>query len=179
VDAVGSGNQSSRSASKMHFCPPCGNLLLLEVNASCSIRSRCCQTGAECFWCLFAQTVNGGLRFYCQTCPYVYQLKAMVCLTAPIVVKVRHHVGRRMALLLHRVQVSSEVPLDHKQVDDVLGGAQAWKNADQTDGEPLCRVRPTSFCAHSLALPFSTRSQLSKVYQQESILSAAANSLSR
>lgn len=65
----------------MHFCPTCGNLLLLE-------------------------STDGTLRFYCQTCPYIYNLKATV---------------------------SSEVPLEHKAVDDVLGGAEAWKNADQTD----------------------------------------------
>ena len=65
----------------MHFCPPCGNLLQLESDA-------------------------GRLRFYCQTCAYVFALKATV---------------------------SSEVPLEHKAVDDVLGGPEAWKNADQTD----------------------------------------------
>ena len=31
-------------------------------------------------------------------------------------------------------QVKTQVPLEHKAVDDVLGGAEAWKNADQTDG---------------------------------------------
>lgn len=65
----------------MHFCPPCGNLLQLESEM-------------------------GAMRFYCQTCAYVYTLKATV---------------------------SSEVPLEHKAVDDVLGGPEAWKNADQTD----------------------------------------------
>ena len=41
------------SSRQMHFCPPCGNMLLLE-------------------------NANGRLRFYCQTCPYVYELKRTV-----------------------------------------------------------------------------------------------------
>ena len=74
----------------MHFCFICGNMLLLE-------------------------TVSGRLRFYCQTCPYVYNLKATV-----------------------RV----DVPLEHKAVDDVLGGPEAWKNADQSDANcPKCTNR--------------------------------------
>ncbi|KAL1528799.1 hypothetical protein AB1Y20_010124 [Prymnesium parvum] len=63
----------------MHFCPPCGNILHLE------------RYGSQ-------------LRFFCQTCPYVYQLKETVY---------------------------SEVRLDHQDVDDVLGGPEAWKNIDQ------------------------------------------------
>ena len=27
------------------------------------------------------------------------------------------------------------VPLERKQVDDILGGADAWKNVDQTEGK--------------------------------------------
>lgn len=85
---------STNANSSMHFCPPCGNLLLLE-------------------------SYQGRLRFYCQTCPYIYKLKATVC---------------------------SEVPLEHKQVDDVLGGAEAWKNADQTDANcPKCTCRRAYF----------------------------------
>ena len=54
-------------------------------------------------------------RFYCQTCPYIYALK---------------------------VVVSTEVPLEHKAVDDVLGGAEAWANADQTEANcPKCTNR--------------------------------------
>ena len=64
---------------------------------------------------LLLESVDGTLRFYCQTCPYIYKVKATVC---------------------------SEVPLEHKAVDDVLGGAQAWKNADQTDANcPKCTNR--------------------------------------
>uniref|UniRef100_A0A7S3AQ55 DNA-directed RNA polymerase subunit n=1 Tax=Haptolina ericina TaxID=156174 RepID=A0A7S3AQ55_9EUKA len=65
----------------MHFCPPCGNILHLE-------------------------RIGGHIRFFCQTCPYVYQLKETVYM---------------------------EVKTEHKAVDDVLGGPEAWKNADQTD----------------------------------------------
>lgn len=70
----------------MYFCPHCGNMLQLE-NMS-------------------------GLRFFCQTCPYIHRLAA---------------------------KVESEVWLDRKGVDDVLGGTDAWKNADQTDATcPRC-----------------------------------------
>ena len=64
----------------MHFCPTCGNLLLLEN--------------------------DGHMRFFCRTCPYIYKLKT---------------------------RVVSEAPLERKEVDDVLGGPDAWKNADQTE----------------------------------------------
>jgi DNA-directed RNA polymerase III subunit RPC11 len=75
----------------MHFCFICGNMLMLETST------------------------GGRLRFYCQTCPYVYHLKAMV-----------------------RV----DVPLEHKAVDEVLGGPEAWKNADQSDANcPKCTNR--------------------------------------
>lgn len=32
-------------------------------------------------------------------------------------------------------QISMRTHLERKQVDDVLGGEDAWKNVDQTDGE--------------------------------------------
>jgi len=49
------------------------------------------------------------MRFFCRTCPYVYQLKS---------------------------KVRNEAMLQRKEKDDVLGGPDAWKNADQTDGAP-------------------------------------------
>ena len=73
----------------MHFCPPCGNLLLLE-------------------------SVDGDLRFFCQTCPYIYKVTN---------------------------KVATEMPLEHKAIDDIMGGAEAWKNADQTDATcPKCEA---------------------------------------
>lgn len=38
-------------------------------------------------------------------------------------------------LLLHPSQITKDAPLQKKEVDDVLGGADAWKNAPKTDGE--------------------------------------------
>ena len=71
----------------MHFCPPCGNLLLLE-------------------------NVDGDLRFFCQTCPYIYKVTN---------------------------KVATEMPLERKAIDDIMGGSEAWKNADQTDATcPKC-----------------------------------------
>ncbi len=51
-------------------------------------------------------------RFYCQTCPYIYLVKQTL---------------------------SKQVTLERKKVDDVLGGAEAWENADKTEvGCPRC-----------------------------------------
>ena len=69
------------------FCPDCGNTLLVESAAA-------------------------GMRWMCQTCPYVHDI----------------------------AQTYREVvPLARKKVDDVLGGEDAWKNVDQTDQTcPAC-----------------------------------------
>lgn len=48
---------------------------------------------------------DAGIRFFCQTCPYVHAVKTLL---------------------------TKKVPLPRKEVDDVLGGAAAWDNADQT-----------------------------------------------
>mmetsp|Transcript_17406 Transcript_17406/g.28596 ORF Transcript_17406/g.28596 Transcript_17406/m.28596 type:complete len:110 (-) Transcript_17406:785-1114(-) len=66
----------------MLFCPTCANIL-------------------------FVETVGGStLRFFCQTCPYIYNVVD---------------------------KVVKKVPLKRKKVDDVLGGEEAWKNVDQTE----------------------------------------------
>eukprot|EP01084_Bolivina_argentea_P027812 51672_1 len=64
-----------------HFCPICGNLLMLESSS----------------W----------TKLVCQTCPYVHVLRQGEVLT-------------------------STVPLKKKEVDDILGGDDAWKNVDRT-----------------------------------------------
>lgn len=73
----------------MHFCPICGNLLLLEEASAC-------------------------MRFCCPTCPYVYNLKQVF---------------------------SSKVKTKKKQLDDVLGGSDAWENVDRTYAKcPQCNI---------------------------------------
>mmetsp|Transcript_8452 Transcript_8452/g.15301 ORF Transcript_8452/g.15301 Transcript_8452/m.15301 type:complete len:110 (-) Transcript_8452:1019-1348(-) len=67
----------------MLFCPLCGNMLLVERGA------------------------GTGIRFHCQTCPYV------------------HHVDKRLEKRVSRVQI--------KEVDDVMGGDSAWELADSTE----------------------------------------------
>ena len=57
------------------------------------------------------------MRFFCRTCPYVFQLKS---------------------------KVTSEATLERKVVDDVLGGPDAWKNADQTEGARALPATSTS-----------------------------------
>lgn len=72
---------------RMHFCPICGNLLLIEEG-------------------------NVGMRFCCPTCPYRHDIKE---------------------------KCSSNAKIKKKQVDDVLGGADAWENVDRTSAKcPYC-----------------------------------------
>eukprot|EP00246_Nothoceros_aenigmaticus_P006038 TRINITY_DN1877_c0_g1_i6.p1 TRINITY_DN1877_c0_g1~~TRINITY_DN1877_c0_g1_i6.p1 ORF type:complete len:111 (+),score=17.30 TRINITY_DN1877_c0_g1_i6:234-566(+) len=49
---------------------------------------------------------TGHLRLYCPTCPYVYRIDR---------------------------KVSKKLALPRKQVDDVLGGDDAWKNVDRIE----------------------------------------------
>ncbi|KAJ7565184.1 hypothetical protein O6H91_02G051800 [Diphasiastrum complanatum] len=50
-------------------------------------------------------SMGRSLRFFCPTCPYVYPIDR---------------------------QISKKMPLAKKEVDDVLGGEEAWKNVDRT-----------------------------------------------
>eukprot|EP00834_Sanchytrium_tribonematis_P003569 NODE_141_length_15967_cov_0.946118.p11 type:complete len:109 gc:universal NODE_141_length_15967_cov_0.946118:11769-11443(-) len=53
-----------------------------------------------------ADQMEGRNRFSCPACPYIYKI---------------------------RETYSFHQPLKKKQVDDVLGGEEAWKNVDATD----------------------------------------------
>jgi DNA-directed RNA polymerase subunit M/transcription elongation factor TFIIS len=55
-----------------------------------------------------SQGSEGHHRFFCKTCPYVHAIKKAV---------------------------AQRTYLQRKEVDDVLGGADAWKNVDQTEGQ--------------------------------------------
>lgn len=66
----------------MLFCPTCANLLLIEQAHS-----------------------GGSFRFFCKTCPYVFQVAR---------------------------SFEKQMDLRRKEVDDVLGGKEAWENVDQT-----------------------------------------------
>ncbi|EIE23460.1 hypothetical protein COCSUDRAFT_28851 [Coccomyxa subellipsoidea C-169] len=59
----------------------------------------------------------GDLVFYCQCCPYVYAIDR---------------------------QITRAVPLKKKEVDDVLGGEDAWKNVQKTNV-------PCPKCGHTAA----------------------------
>ncbi|GAQ90599.1 DNA-directed RNA polymerase III subunit 11 [Klebsormidium nitens] len=79
----------------MDFCPTCANLLLVEGGNM------------------------GELRYFCQTCPYVYTIKA---------------------------KMKNKLPLARKEVDDVLGGEEAWRNVDKTEATcPKCRYGEAYF----------------------------------
>eukprot|EP00271_Cylindrocystis_brebissonii_P002541 TRINITY_DN1322_c0_g1_i2.p1 TRINITY_DN1322_c0_g1~~TRINITY_DN1322_c0_g1_i2.p1 ORF type:complete len:111 (-),score=20.45 TRINITY_DN1322_c0_g1_i2:436-768(-) len=67
----------------MEFCPNCANILLVEH--------------AE---------LGRDVRFFCQTCPYIYNIDR---------------------------KIVKKLPLVTKEVDDVLGGEEAWKNVERTE----------------------------------------------
>ena len=100
------------------------------------------------------------MRFFCRTCPYVFQLKS---------------------------KVTSEATLERKVVDDVLGGPDAWKNADQTEGARALPATSTSCLppppctsqAPSACLGPTLGSQLRQVRQRPRVLPAAADPLGR
>ena len=71
------------------FCPTCANMLLVDHSPH-----------------------GGGLKLYCQTCPYMYDITKTM---------------------------RTEVRCETKEVDDVLGGEDAWKNVDKTSATcPKC-----------------------------------------
>lgn len=129
------------------------------------------------------QNTHGRLRFFCQTCPYIHRLEAKASITSfcgPLLLK---QVGDALPPSLG-AQVESEILLDRKGVDDVLGGADAWKNADQADGEP---ASPTaSSASHTrdsfkrrLPASFSARSNVSALQPPSGVLPAVADPLGR
>jgi len=60
-----------------------------------------------CANCLLIEKGSKSFQFFCKTCDYTF----------PVMKKVENH-----------------IKLQPKQVDDVLGGKDAWNNVDQTDG---------------------------------------------
>jgi len=58
------------------------------------------------------KSTTSGLRFCCATCPYVYAITK---------------------------GIKHKVPTQNKEVDDVLGGDEAWANVDSTEAKcPKC-----------------------------------------
>lgn len=69
------------------------------------------------------------MRFFCQTCPYLFQIAD---------------------------KVEKKVPLQRKQVDDVLGGDEAWENVDQTESTASWACHCCCFCLLGEMLTVST-----------------------
>ena len=132
----------------MMFCPNCSNLL-------------------------YIQDSTGSMQFFCRTCPYVQEVTTTVSgevLTTP------GDSGRQPRAPCP-LQVAKCAPLATKEVDDVLGGKDAWKNVDQTTGACAWRFVGAQFaCTTMLALG---RSNMPSLLQQEGILHANSDSLSR
>jgi len=79
----------------MHFCPVCGNLLLME------------------------DSENGGMRFCCATCPFLHKITKAY---------------------------KTNVKIKKKEIDDVLGGEEAWANVDRTEAHcPACKNNTAYF----------------------------------
>eukprot|EP00008_Paramoeba_atlantica_P014468 CAMPEP_0201494226 /NCGR_PEP_ID=MMETSP0151_2-20130828/46079_1 /ASSEMBLY_ACC=CAM_ASM_000257 /TAXON_ID=200890 /ORGANISM="Paramoeba atlantica, Strain 621/1 / CCAP 1560/9" /LENGTH=86 /DNA_ID=CAMNT_0047882327 /DNA_START=59 /DNA_END=316 /DNA_ORIENTATION=- len=61
---------------------------------------------------LLVESELQGVRFYCQTCPYIYYLEE---------------------------ELSVKMDLVAKKVDDILGGEKAWEGVDKTQSKcPEC-----------------------------------------
>ncbi|KIY96363.1 DNA-directed RNA polymerase III subunit C11 [Monoraphidium neglectum] len=79
------------------FCPTCGNMLLVELEGTTS-----------------------GLRYFCQTCPYVFDIQ--------------HTIRRRSKLT-------------PKKVEDLFDETKMWANAQKTTSTvcPACRNNEAYF----------------------------------
>lgn len=69
------------------------------------------------------------LRYFCQACPYVYSIEKKVGAQPGIFQHLMAEWGCPVC-----VQITKKVTLQKKQVDDVLGGDDAWKNVAKADG---------------------------------------------
>ena len=56
-----------------------------------------------CGNCLLVEKIQPDVRFYCKTCPYLYIVEQ---------------------------KISKKTYMEQKEVDDVLGGEDAWKGVD-------------------------------------------------
>lgn len=82
-------------------------------------------------------------KWYCNTCPYQFPIKQ---------------------------QMTTRVKLTRKKVDDIMGGEDAWKNVDSTDGEYLsvCPCKAHTSC-----------SALSEMRKSQGFLHASADPIGR
>ena len=92
---------------------------------------------------------NFGLRFYCAVCPYV------------------HQVNRK---------ISKKVYLKRKEIDDVLGGEDAWKNVDKTQGQ--CGLSYITYEAFVKFIVYFCLSKMSEMRPSRGLLHADPNTIS-
>ena len=77
--------------------------------------------------------MQGGYRYFCQTCPYIYYIDRevidnLLLASNPVI----DHAQVPLPCLF--LQISRIVPLKRKEIDDVLGDEDAWKNVQKADG---------------------------------------------
>ena len=148
----------------MDFCPSCGNLLLVEHAA-----------------------LGRSLRFFCPTCPYVFPIERKVWLYNDLNFEVHlwtWSAWRNDFAFVDEQQITNKLQLSKKEVDDVLGGEEAWKNVDRTEGKAL-------LCYHFLLACFPSKflwlwsylffwfwSYLPEMYLPPSLFHANSNKIS-
>jgi hypothetical protein len=69
--------------------------------------------------------------FGCHTCPYIFPVEKQVRPAFLGLIQCPNRVG----------QYAEREKLERKQVDDVIGGKEAWKNAPRAQGASLILVR--------------------------------------
>jgi DNA-directed RNA polymerase III subunit RPC11 len=68
---------------------------------------------------LLTEKTPSDFRFYCKTCPYIFRVEE------------KQHV---------------KMNLDRKEVDDVMGGKEAWENVDEMEADcPKCSHKRAYF----------------------------------
>ncbi len=76
----------------------------------------------SCSNILLTEKTPADFRFFCKTCPYVFRVEQ---------------------------KFENKLHLERKEVDDVLGGEDAWKNVDKTSilctNQPSCKNNQAYF----------------------------------
>lgn len=146
------------------YCPTCSNMLLGEQKGQSALHNHVMSTISTRLdgsltlllpllpapmlpLLLLPHTVEltdftKELRYCCQTCPYVYKITKKVGLAADTGSRLladsdtlqQTRCRWRCCCCCCLPQITKHAKLEHKAVDDVLGGAEAWKNVQKTDG---------------------------------------------
>lgn len=108
--------------------------------------------------------VHGDNSLCCQTCPYIYTLDRSVrpsiilCMGWSQPASPSGKERGNDACCSVQMQLIKNVTLKRKEVDDVLGGEEAWANVQKTDGErQFCGGNPETIDYIMIFLYFCTK----------------------